>query len=99
MSNSKLIAIELLIQLKGVNKIKTDSAKFYEDFYSETEALLAEAENLLIGVDLKCVDDSNLDLRRDDGYLIKADSVMRTYMRMTEVTHILESVLNKIKKI
>ena len=74
-----------------------ETAHIYESCFSETEVLMKEVEQRLLRVVIEY-------LKHDDGKLSvnglklnKADTVMKNYLWMIEVTHALEGLLDKIR--
>jgi two-component system chemotaxis sensor kinase CheA len=75
-----------------------DMSQFYEVFFDEAEELLAEAERLLLGIDLDSPDDEELNAIFRAAHSIKGGAATFGFMDMTEITHVLENLLDKIRK-
>lgn len=75
-----------------------DMSQFYEVFFDESEELLAEAERLLLGIDLENPDVEELNAIFRAAHSIKGGAATFGMMDMTEITHVLENLLDKIRK-
>jgi two-component system chemotaxis sensor kinase CheA len=75
-----------------------DMSQFYEVFFDESEELLAEAERLLLGIDLEDPDVEDLNAIFRAAHSIKGGAATFGMMDMTEITHVLENLLDKIRK-
>ncbi len=75
-----------------------DMSQFYEVFFEEAEELLAEAETLLLGIDMDDPDDEELNAIFRAAHSIKGGAATFGFMDMTEITHVLENLLDKIRK-
>lgn len=75
-----------------------DMSQFYEVFFDESEELLAEAERLLLGIDLENPDAEELNAIFRAAHSIKGGAATFGFMDMTEITHVLENLLDKIRK-
>ena len=75
-----------------------DMSQFYEVFFDESEELLAEAERLLLGIDLENPDVEDLNAIFRAAHSIKGGAATFGMMDMTEITHVLENLLDKIRK-
>ncbi|MDD2834171.1 MAG: chemotaxis protein CheA [Methylotenera sp.] len=75
-----------------------DMSQFYEVFFDEAEELLAEAERLLLGIDLEDPDNEELNAIFRAAHSIKGGAATFGFMDMTEITHVLENLLDKIRK-
>ncbi len=75
-----------------------DMSQFYEVFFDEAEELLAEAEHLLLGIDMSSPDDEELNAIFRAAHSIKGGAATFGFMDMTEITHVLENLLDKIRK-
>jgi len=75
-----------------------DISQFYEVFFDESEELLAEAERLLLGIDLENPDGEDLNAIFRAAHSIKGGAATFGMMDMTEITHVLENLLDKIRK-
>ena len=75
-----------------------DMSQFYEVFFDESEELLAEAERLLLGIDIENPDVEDLNAIFRAAHSIKGGAATFGFMDMTEITHVLENLLDKIRK-
>jgi len=75
-----------------------DMSQFYEVFFDEAEELLAEAERLLLEVDIANPDMEDLNAIFRAAHSIKGGAATFGFMDMTEITHVLENLLDKIRK-
>jgi two-component system chemotaxis sensor kinase CheA len=75
-----------------------DMSQFYEVFFDEAEELLAEAERLLLGIDIDNPDVEELNAIFRAAHSIKGGAATFGFMDMTEITHVLENLLDKIRK-
>jgi two-component system chemotaxis sensor kinase CheA len=75
-----------------------DMSQFFQVFFDEAEELLAEKERLLLGIDIASPDPEDLNAIFRAAHSIKGGSSTFGLNDMTEVTHILESLLDKIRK-
>ncbi|MFZ6844898.1 chemotaxis protein CheA [Undibacterium sp. RuTC16W] len=75
-----------------------DMGQFFQVFFDEAEELLAEKEKLLLAVDISSPDPEDLNAIFRAAHSIKGGSSTFGLNDMTEVTHILESLLDKIRK-
>ena len=75
-----------------------DMSQFYEVFFDEAEELLAEAERLLLGIDVECPDIEQLNAIFRAAHSIKGGAATFGFMDMAEITHVLENLLDKIRK-
>lgn len=75
-----------------------DMSQFYEVFFDEAEELLAEAERLLLGLDIDNPDAEDLNAIFRAAHSIKGGAATFGFMDMTEITHVLENLLDKIRK-
>ena len=75
-----------------------DMSQFYEVFFDEAEELLAEAERLLLGIDIDNPDTEELNAVFRAAHSIKGGAATFGFMDMTEITHVLENLLDKIRK-
>lgn len=75
-----------------------DMSQFYEVFFDEAEELLAEAERLLLGIDIANPDYEELNAIFRAAHSIKGGAATFGFMDMTEITHVLENLLDKIRK-
>jgi two-component system chemotaxis sensor kinase CheA len=75
-----------------------DISQFYKVFFDEAEELLAEKERLLLGVDIGAPDPEDLNAIFRTAHSIKGGASTFGLNDMTEVTHVLESLLDRIRK-
>ncbi|RYE62831.1 MAG: chemotaxis protein CheA, partial [Oxalobacteraceae bacterium] len=75
-----------------------DISQFFKVFFDEAEELLAEKERLLLGVDVANPDAEDLNAIFRTAHSIKGGASTFGLTDMTEVTHILESLLDRIRK-
>jgi two-component system chemotaxis sensor kinase CheA len=75
-----------------------DISQFFQVFFDEAEELLAEKERLLLAVDISAPDPEDLNAIFRTAHSIKGGSSTFGLNDMTEVTHILESLLDRIRK-
>jgi two-component system chemotaxis sensor kinase CheA len=75
-----------------------DMSQFYEVFFDEAEELLAEAERLLLGIEIDNPDTEELNAIFRAAHSIKGGAATFGFMDMTEITHVLENLLDKIRK-
>ena len=75
-----------------------DISQFFQVFFDEAEELLAEKERLLLAVDIGAPDPEDLNAIFRTAHSIKGGSSTFGLNDMTEVTHILESLLDRIRK-
>jgi len=75
-----------------------DMSQFFQVFFDEAEELLAEKEKLLLAVDISSPSDEELNAIFRTAHSIKGGASTFGLTDMSEVTHILESLLDKIRK-
>jgi two-component system chemotaxis sensor kinase CheA len=75
-----------------------DMNQFFQAFFDETEELLAEKERLLLAVDVAAPDMEDIDAIFRAAHSIKGGAATFGLTDITEVTHVLESLLDKIRK-
>lgn len=75
-----------------------DLSQFYEIFFDEAEELLAEAERLLLGIEIEDPGTEELNAIFRAAHSIKGGAATFGFMDMTEITHVLENLLDKIRK-
>lgn len=75
-----------------------DMSQFYEVFFDEAEELLAEAERLLLDIDVESPDIEQLNAIFRAAHSIKGGAATFGFMDMAEITHVLENLLDKIRK-
>ncbi|MEN3366872.1 MAG: two-component system, chemotaxis family, sensor kinase CheA [Burkholderiales bacterium] len=75
-----------------------DMSQFFQVFYDETEELLAEMEKLLLAIDISAPDTEDLNAIFRAAHSIKGGAGTFGVTELTEVTHVLESLLDRIRK-
>ena len=75
-----------------------DMSQFFQVFFDEADELLAEKERLLLAVDIDAPDAEDLNAIFRTAHSIKGGASTFGLNDMTEVTHILESLLDRIRK-
>lgn len=75
-----------------------DFSEFYQTFFDEASEHLEEMENLLLGINVDSPDLDDLNAIFRAAHSIKGGSGMFDFTEMTEVTHILETLLDKLRK-
>jgi len=75
-----------------------DISQFYQVFFDEAEELLAEMERLLLGVDIAAPDAEDLNAVFRTAHSVKGGASTFGLTDMCDVTHVLESLLDRIRK-
>jgi two-component system chemotaxis sensor kinase CheA len=75
-----------------------DMSQFFQVFFDETEELLAEMEKLLLAVDVSAPDPEDLNAVFRAAHSIKGGAATFGITDLTEVTHVLETLLDRIRK-
>ena len=75
-----------------------DMSQFYEVFFDESDELLAEAEHLLLALNIEEPDAEHLNAIFRAAHSIKGGAATFGFMDMTEITHVLENLLDKLRK-
>ncbi len=75
-----------------------DISQFFQVFFDEAEELLAEMERLLLAVDIAAPDPEDLNAVFRTAHSVKGGSSTFGLNDMTDVTHVLESLLDRIRK-
>lgn len=75
-----------------------DMSQFFQVFFDETEELLAEMEKLLLAIDTAAPDVEDLNAVFRAAHSIKGGAGTFGLNDLTEVTHVLESLLDTIRK-
>lgn len=75
-----------------------DISQFFQVFFDEAEELLAEKERLLLAVDVAAPDPEDLNAIFRTAHSIKGGASTFGLSDMSEVTHILESLLDRIRQ-
>ena len=75
-----------------------DMSQFYQVFFDEAYELLAEKEKLLLALDISDPDSEDLNAIFRAAHSIKGGAATFGFNDITEVTHMLESLLDRIRK-
>lgn len=75
-----------------------DISQFFQVFFDEADELLAEMEKLLLAIDVVAPDDEDLNAIFRAAHSIKGGAATFGLGDLTEVTHVLESLLDRIRK-
>ncbi|MFL6658993.1 MAG: Hpt domain-containing protein, partial [Massilia sp.] len=75
-----------------------DISQFFQVFFDEAEELLAEMERLLLAVDIGAPDAEDLNAIFRTAHSVKGGSSTFGLNDMTDVTHVLEGLLDRIRK-
>ncbi len=75
-----------------------DMSQFFQVFFDETDELLAEMERMLLAIDVEAPDMEDIDAVFRAAHSIKGGAATFGLTDMTEVTHILETLLDMIRK-
>lgn len=75
-----------------------DMSQFFQVFFDETEELLAEMEKLLLAIDVLSPDEEDLNAIFRAAHSIKGGAGTFGLNDLIDVTHVLESLLDKIRK-
>ena len=75
-----------------------DMGQFFQVFFDETEELLAEMEKLLLAVDVSSPDSEDLNAIFRAAHSIKGGASTFGLTDLTDVTHVLENLLDRIRK-
>ena len=75
-----------------------DMSQFYQVFFDEADELLAEMEKLLLAIDVSEPDSEDLNAIFRAAHSIKGGAATFGFTDITEVTHMLESLLDRIRK-
>ena len=75
-----------------------DMSQFFQVFFEETEELLAEMEKLLLAVDVSHPDPEDLNAIFRAAHSIKGGASTFGITDLGEVTHVLETLLDRIRK-
>lgn len=75
-----------------------DMSQFYQVFFDEADELLAEKEKLLLAIDVSAPDSEDLNAIFRAAHSIKGGAATFGFTDITEVTHVLESLLDRIRK-
>jgi two-component system chemotaxis sensor kinase CheA len=75
-----------------------DMTQFYQIFFDESSELLAEMESLLLKIDMAAPNAEDLDAIFRVAHSIKGGASTFGFADMTGVTHVLESLLDRVRK-
>lgn len=75
-----------------------DMSQFYQVFFDESDELLAEAEHLLLELDIEQPSMEDLNAIFRAAHSIKGGAATFGMSDMTEITHVLENLLDRIRK-
>ncbi len=75
-----------------------DISQFYQVFFDEAEELLAEMERLLLAVDVEAPDAEDLNAIFRTAHSVKGGASTFGVTDMSEITHVLETLLDRIRK-
>ncbi|HEY9097253.1 MAG TPA: chemotaxis protein CheA [Thiobacillus sp.] len=75
-----------------------DMSQFYQVFFDEAYELLAEKEKLLLALDVSAPDSEDLNAIFRAAHSIKGGAATFGFTDITNVTHMLESLLDRIRK-
>ena len=75
-----------------------DMSQFYEVFFDESDELLGEAERLLLDLNIENPDSEHLNAIFRAAHSIKGGAATFGFMDMTDITHVLENLLDRIRK-
>ncbi|SHM23014.1 CheA signal transduction histidine kinase [Duganella sacchari] len=75
-----------------------DISQFYQVFFDEAEELLAEMERLLLAVNVESPDAEDLNAIFRTAHSVKGGASTFGVTDMSEVTHVLETLLDRIRK-
>ncbi len=78
--------------------MSTDLKQFYQVFFEEAAELLADMETQLLGLDVSSPGAEELNAIFRAAHSIKGGASTFGFSDMTEVTHVLESLLDKLRK-
>ena len=74
-----------------------DITQFYQTFFEEADELLAEMEQLLLGLDLQAPDSEHLHAIFRAAHSIKGGAATFGFLALTETTHLLENLLDRAR--
>ncbi|HEX7647424.1 MAG TPA: chemotaxis protein CheA [Noviherbaspirillum sp.] len=75
-----------------------DMSQFFQVFFDETEELLAEMEKLLLAIDISAPDEEDLNAIFRAAHSIKGGAGTFGLTDLTDITHVLENLLDRIRK-
>jgi len=88
----------LLNNAEAGRQVSTDLKQFYQVFFEEAAELLADMETLLLGLDVSSPSAEDLNAIFRAAHSIKGGAGTFGFSDMTELTHVLESLLDKLRK-
>lgn len=74
-----------------------DISQFYQAFFEEADELLAEMEQLLLGLDLEAPDSEHLNAIFRAAHSIKGGAATFGFVALTDTTHMLENLLDRAR--
>ena len=74
-----------------------DITQFYQAFFEEADELLAEMEQLLLGLDLQAPDSEHLNAIFRAAHSIKGGAATFGFTALTNTTHLLENLLDRAR--
>jgi two-component system chemotaxis sensor kinase CheA len=74
-----------------------DITQFYQTFFEEADELLAEMEQLLLGLDLEAPDSEALNAIFRAAHSIKGGAATFGFLALTDTTHLLENLLDRAR--
>ena len=74
-----------------------DITQFYQTFFEEADELLAEMEQLLLGLDLQAPDSEDLNAIFRAAHSIKGGAATFGFVALTDTTHLLENLLDRTR--
>jgi two-component system chemotaxis sensor kinase CheA len=75
-----------------------DISQFFEVFFDESEELLAEMESLLMAIDIRAPSKEECDAIFRTAHSIKGGAATFGLTDMVEMTHVIESLLDKVRQ-
>jgi two-component system chemotaxis sensor kinase CheA len=84
--------------VSGSRIVTIDLSQFFDVFFEETDELLAEMERLLLAIDLAQPDPEALNAIFRAAHSIKGGASTFGITDLTEITHVLETLLDLIRK-
>ncbi|MBI4292049.1 MAG: chemotaxis protein CheW [Betaproteobacteria bacterium] len=78
--------------------MSTDLKQFYQVFFEEAGELLAQMESLLLGLDVSTPSSETLNAIFRAAHSIKGGAATFGFGDMTELTHVLETLLDRLRK-
>ena len=74
-----------------------DITEFYQTFFEEADELLAEMEQLLLGLDIEAPDSEHLNAIFRAAHSIKGGAATFGFVALTDTTHLLENLLDRAR--